>query len=83
MTKPTKPQLAVLRKMRDGWELSLNAGISRSFTFAWLRQAAESVSVKCLILRALEAKGLIERGTYEFPTRYYVLTPKGREAANA
>ena len=22
MTKPTKPQLAVLRKMRDGWELN-------------------------------------------------------------
>lgn len=80
MTKPTKPQLAVLRKMRDGWEL----GLSTSFqAHAWLQKSFETHLVNLNTLYALESRILVKRGPYGFPTQRFILTAKGREAADA
>ena len=85
MTKPTAHQLAVLRKMRDGWELGLDTGMD---AYAWLQRnglgrGGDTQSVSLNTLYALVSRKLLERGGYNYPTQRFILTAKGREAADA
>lgn len=86
MTKPTKPQLEVLRKMRDGWELgeSMDMNGRSRLQQGGLGKGGETITISHPTVWALWTRKFIEvpLGGNSFPTRRFVLTAKGREAAD-
>ena len=77
MTNPTKPQLAVLRKMQEGWKLKAVRGFNFS---AWLSDGKRRDTISFPTILSLHAKGLITNPP-GFGIQELLLTPKGREAA--